>query len=117
MLLPFLVAVVTAAPPPPAPFEDVLAETAQSGSPIVLDVFTTWCEPCRLMDARVFPHPRVMSALKGLRLVKYDAERGPGVAVARRYDIASYPTVLLLTPDGHVASRIHSQDEIGRAHV
>jgi thioredoxin-like negative regulator of GroEL len=110
MLLPLLVSVVTAAPSPPVPFEEVLAETAQSGTPIVLDVFTTWCKPCRLMDERVFPHPRVVSALKGLRLVKYDAERGPGVAVARRYDIASYPTVLLLTPDGHVASRIHGQD-------
>ncbi|MCC6334981.1 MAG: thioredoxin family protein [Myxococcales bacterium] len=113
MFLPALAALIAAAPAPPLPFEEVLAETTRSGTPIVLDVFTTWCKPCRMMDAKVFPHPRVVKALAGLKLVKYDAERGPGVAVARRFDINTYPTVLVLTPDGHVAWKIHSQDVDG----
>lgn len=108
-----LIATILAAAPVSPPFDEVLAEASLAGTPIVLDVFTTWCKPCRTMNERVFPNRKVAKALEGLRFAKYDAERGAGVEVARRFDVNSFPTVLLLTPDGHVVERIRSQDVEG----
>jgi len=113
--LPLLaLAALAAEPAPPAPaFAAVLEQAAAAGTPIVLDVFTTWCAPCAKMDQEVFPEPRVAALLQAVRFVRYDAERGAGREVAKRFGVHAYPTVLVLNPDGVRVGEVGAQDPQG----
>jgi thiol-disulfide isomerase/thioredoxin len=103
----FLLPQATSAEPPA--FDALLAEATASNTPIVLDVFTSWCAPCAMMEKNVFPEPAVAAMLSKVRFVRYDAERGPGVDVAARFGISSYPSLLVLTPDGTLVDKVSSQ--------
>lgn len=106
-----LVASAPAAPPPAPPrFEELLSRTRKTGKPIFLDIYTQWCGPCRNLERNVFPRPEVQAALARYEFVRYDAEHGPGVAVAERFSIEAYPSMLALTPDGDLVESAFSQD-------
>jgi protein disulfide-isomerase len=94
-------------------FKKALAESKQSGKPILVD-FTgsDWCTWCRLLDIRVFRKQAFRDwAKKNVILVELDfpssepqsaALRKQNDALAKRYGIKSYPTVLILDSDGKV---------------
>src|SRR5437879_13699157 len=101
------------APPPkpvaPAhepPLAEVIAAAKQRKAPIFLDVYTDWCGPCARLEREVFPRPEVKAALAGYRVQRYDAERGAGVEVAAKYHVQSYPSLLVLFPDGTLLERV-----------
>lgn len=70
---------------------------------VFLDVYTTWCGPCKQMAANLFP-TKEAGTLYNKHFVNYkiDAEKGEGIEVAARYNVAGYPTNLFLRPDGSV---------------
>lgn len=71
-----------------------------------MDVYTTWCAPCRRLDEEVFISPVVEAAAAGMIAVKVDAESGDGPALVRRYRVVGYPTVLVLDSSGEERGRI-----------
>lgn len=81
-------------------FEEAKAEAARSGKLLFVDVYTTWCGPCRLMESRTFADPEVSQLMNGF-FVNYrlDAE-GAYRSVAKSLEVKGYPTLLFLTPDG-----------------
>ncbi|GAB2557862.1 thioredoxin family protein [Spirosoma aerophilum] len=84
----------------------VLAEAKRQNKPIFLDVYTTWCPPCKRMEKEAFPNPNVGAKYNAYFLnYQLDAERGEGVAIARQYLVASYPTALFIAPDGALIHR------------
>ena len=89
-------------------FEDALVQAEQEGKHVFVDVYTTWCGPCKIMDAVVFPQDEV-GAYYNARFVnvKLDAEDESmdGPAISERYDVGAYPTYLYLNPDGTVVGR------------
>ena len=105
-------ALVLAAAAEPPTFDALVKETSAANTPIVLDVFTTWCKPCLELEKTTLTNPTVLAALSKARLIRYDAERGPGVEVAERFGIHSYPSVLLLTPEGTLMTSL-----VGRSPV
>ena len=98
------------ATPEPLSFEALVKETSASHTPIVMDLYTTWCRPCLEMENTVFHDPSVLEVLSKARFVRYDAERGPGIAVAEALGVYGYPTVILLTPEGTEIARPQSHD-------
>jgi thiol-disulfide isomerase/thioredoxin len=87
-------------------FADVLAKAKAASKPVFLDVYTTWCGPCKMLDRDVFPKPEVVEALAAFVCARYDAEKDEGVEVARRYGVDAYPTLLVLDADGAEVDRI-----------
>ncbi len=73
---------------------------------ILLDVYTTWCGPCRRLANEVFNTDVFAEATAGMVLAKVDAEAGNGPEVARRYAVVGYPTVLVLDPHGNEIDRL-----------
>lgn len=87
-------------------WQQVLAEARRQHKPIFLDVYTHWCPPCQRMAREALPNATV-GATYNDRFINYqlDAEIGEGLALARQYSIASYPTALFLTPGGQLVHR------------
>ena len=82
----------------------VQAATAE-GKLVFIDFYTTWCEPCKRLDATTWSDPAVAKLL-GEKTVplKLDAEKE--IDLAKRYKIEAYPTLLLLKPDGTEVDRL-----------
>ncbi|HRD51114.1 MAG TPA: thioredoxin family protein [Flavobacteriales bacterium] len=60
--------------------EEAQAAVKKSPKPLFVDVYTTWCGPCRMLDARTFSDARVADYVnKHFYPVKFNAESGEPV--------------------------------------
>ena len=94
-----------------APFRDIPFEKAkdvakEGGKRFVLvDFYTTWCGPCKRLDQTTWKDPGVKDWLaKEAVCLKIDAEKEE--ALAGKYRIDAYPTILMLRPDGTEIDRL-----------
>lgn len=87
-------------------WKDVLAEAKRQNKPVFVDIFTTWCGPCKMMAKQAFPDAKVGGKFN-TNFVSYqiDAEKGEGIEVARKYAVTAYPTSLYLSADGNLIHR------------
>ena len=87
-------------------WKELLAEAKKQNKPIFVDVYTTWCGPCKQMAKEAFSN-KAVGELLNANFVNYqlDAEKGEGVNVAKQYTVTGYPTSLYLTAAGSVLSR------------
>ncbi len=87
-------------------WKEVLEKAKQSNKPIFVDVYTSWCGPCKKMSKEIFFLPEVGKAYNS-NFICYgiDAEKGVGIEIAKRYEVMSYPTYLFIKPDGILFSR------------
>lgn len=85
--------------------DDALAKAKAEGKAVFMDAYTTWCGPCRLMATKTFTDS-ALGVYFNARFVnlKMDMEKGEGPALAQRYGVEYYPTLLFLNPDG---ARVH----------
>jgi len=81
-----------------------LSEARQSGKPVVVDFWASWCGPCLLLGKRSFPHPRVQSLRDRAVWVKVDVDTNQS-AVAK-YEVRGFPTILVLDSAGQEADRL-----------
>ena len=69
--------------------------------------YTDWCVPCRQVPRIVFGDRRIRAVIDSMYVsLKLNAEKGPGVPVARRYGVKAFPTFLFADADGHEIGRI-----------
>lgn len=81
---------------------------------VLIDFFTTWCAPCKLLDQNTWTDAKVGDLVNAKAVaLKLDAEK-EGRAAAKRYAIAAYPTLLVLKPDGTEVDRIIGYREPAR---
>lgn len=74
---------------------------------IFVDLFAQWCGWCHKFEADVVPSEEFKKATSEMVLLKVDTEdRGDGTALARKYQISTLPTFLLLNPDMSIAAVI-----------
>ena len=73
---------------------------------IFIDVYTTWCGPCKWMDKNVFNSKEVGDYFNAHFInYKLDAEKGEGVAISKTYGVSSYPHFLFVDGDGKLVMR------------
>ena len=86
-----------------ASFDELLAEAKAEDKLVFIDAYTTWCGPCKMMTAKVFPQEEVGKVYNG-RFVnaKIDMEKGEGPSIAQRYSVNAYPTYLFVDGDGNL---------------
>ncbi|MBN1457904.1 MAG: thioredoxin family protein [Armatimonadetes bacterium] len=84
-------------------YEAGLAAAREADKPVMIDVFATWCGPCKLLDENVFSRADVAEASQDFVTIRVDGDQDPDTVNNLR--ISGYPTVLFLTPDGKEIGR------------
>lgn len=86
--------------------QEVLKHAKENDKLIMVDIYTTWCGPCKLLDRTTFADERVRAFLSGdMVAYKVDAEKGEGVAFARKYKVTAFPNLIIINGDGELVSR------------
>ena len=87
-------------------FADVLAKAKQQGKPVFIDFFTESCGWCKRLDADVFAKAETAETMKAFVAVRFDAEKGEGADLAKRYRVHGYPSLVVVDAEGAEIDRI-----------
>lgn len=87
--------------------ESVLSKAKQTGKPIFIDMYASWCGPCREMEKKVFTNKEVAKFFN-TNFISYriDGEKGKGPDLVKRFRVMGYPSLIYLAPDGQL---IHNE--------
>jgi thioredoxin 1 len=87
-------------------WDEALALAKKENKLIFLDVYATWCGPCKRLDAQTFPNPEVGKYYNDRFInVKVDGEKGEGLTLRQKYAVRGYPTLLFINHKGEVVHR------------
>ena len=82
-------------------WEETKEKAQEENKLIFVDGYTTWCEPCKMMDIQVFNRSHVARFFnRNFINYKMDMERGTGPIMVLNHNVTEYPSFLFLTSDG-----------------
>lgn len=94
-------------------FQEALEVAREQKKMLFVDVYTSWCGPCRWMSEEVLQTSEAAAFFdKHFVCFKIDAEKGEGVAFAEKYDVRAYPTFLMFQPDGTLQHKVVGADTL-----
>ncbi len=74
-----------------------VAEAKKQKKMIFIDAYTSWCGPCRMLKQQTFTDKAAGDFFnKHFINIALDMEKGDGIAFAQKYQIAAYPTLLIM---------------------
>ena len=96
------------------PAAEAAALASSSGRPILYYFGAEWCAPCKLLERDVFANPYEAAGLakRFVPVRVQDRQREDGAnppeveALEARYDVESFPTLVVAHPDGTEAGRV-----------
>lgn len=88
-------------------FANVQKAAVKADKPIFMDIYTTWCGPCKYLSSNIFP-TQIVGDYMNAKFVntKFDAEKGEGIELAKKYAVKGYPTMLILDAKGQELGRL-----------
>ena len=89
------------------PLAAALVQARAEGKPVLADFSAIWCPTCRRLHTEVFSDPAVKAAIKaGYVLSSIDYESAEAPAFMARYEVSSFPTLLVLDGDGALLRKL-----------
>ncbi len=88
--------------------EKAKKEAKKSKKLIFIDVYTTWCGPCKEMARTTFESDEVGKTFnKKFVNLKIDAENdADGKTMTGKYGVSAYPTLLFLNSEGKMVKKL-----------
>ncbi len=82
-------------------WSEVQALAKKENKPIFLYIHASWCGYCKKMKAKELIKPE-LGAVYNSKYINYsvDGEVGDGIALAKKYNVKGYPTMVYINPDG-----------------
>ena len=85
---------------------EVEAQAKAEGKLVFVDCYTEWCGPCKMMATKEFVKKEAGDYFNAKFVnFKIDMEKGEGPEVGKKYDVAVYPTFLILEANGDLRGR------------
>lgn len=90
------------------PYDEVLKMAKKQKKLVFVDIYTSWCGPCKHMAKEIFTQKTVGDFYNAHFLcLKLDAEKdADGKAVASRFGVNAYPTMLFIDGNGELVYRL-----------
>ncbi len=67
---------------------------------IFMDAYTTWCGPCKMLQARVFPDKELGTFFnENFVNAAIDMETDEGVRLSSIYEVQGYPSLFFIDPN------------------
>ena len=82
------------------------AQAAAGRHPLFLYWGAAWCPPCNRVKAEIFARDAFAERMRRLVPVYLDGDAVGAQALAAQYQLRSYPTLVLFTPDGREITRL-----------
>ena len=88
-------------------FSNVLKKAKTLNKKIFIDCYTSWCGPCKMLAAKIFPDLKVGEYMNNEFVnFKIDMEKGEGIELRSQFKVNAYPTLLILDSNGEEINRI-----------
>lgn len=88
-------------------YESALAKAKKWERGVFIDVMTSWCGPCKVMEKNVFTDSKAAGYFNRKFVnLKIDAEKGEGPEIAKKYGVTSYPTLIFLDSKGNFVHKV-----------
>lgn len=87
-------------------YAEALALAKAEGKTVFVDVYASWCGPCKRMKATTFQDKNVGDYFNA-HFINFaiDGEKGEGPALAKQFELRAYPTLVFVTADGQVLQK------------
>lgn len=88
-------------------YADVLKMAKKENKLVFIDVYTSWCGPCKQMAQTIFPEAKAGEFYNAHFLnLQVDAEKSEdGKRIAKTFMVSAYPTFLFVNGDGELVYR------------
>jgi thioredoxin 1 len=84
-------------------WDSAVKEAKLKNKIIFLDIYATWCGPCKKLKARTFSSNKVGDYFNEHFInVSLDGELGDGEILANKYKLQSYPSIFFIDTTGKV---------------
>lgn len=92
----------------------ILAESKSAEKPVLVDWYADWCISCKVIEHDVLPDPKIVSQLKGFRLIRFDmTDSSPEQrALLDHYQLFGPPALLFFGKDGNELANARVVGEI-----
>lgn len=87
-------------------WEEALQLAKKENKLIFLDIYATWCGPCKKLKANTFSNTEVGSYYnQNFVNVAFDGEQGDGAMLMQKYGLRSFPSLLFIDGNGKVVGQ------------
>lgn len=87
-------------------FQEALEKAKIENKPIFLDIYATWCGPCKMLKKHTFSDKEVGTYYNANFInIAIDGETKEGRELVNLYQVRSYPTLLIIDNSGKQLTR------------
>jgi thiol:disulfide interchange protein DsbD len=94
--------------------QQILTESKNTEKPVLVDWYADWCISCKVIEHEVLPDPKIVSGLKGFRLIRFDMTDSSDEqrALLDQYKLFGPPALLFFAKDGNELTNVRVVGEI-----
>ena len=82
-------------------WNEALALAEKENKAIFLDVYASWCGPCKVLKKKTFPDAEAGKYFnENFINVTLDGEKGDGIKVAKELNVRAYPSLFIINSFG-----------------
>lgn len=82
-------------------WKEAVQKARDENKPIFLDIYATWCGPCKMLKRNTFSNTKVAEFYNNSFInVSLDGEQGDGSVLASQLKIIGYPSLLFFDKNG-----------------